>query len=72
MTKLLEEALRRIDRLPADQQDAVAQIVLDELDSEDRWNSKFAASQGILSRLAGEALAEHRRGETHPFSIDEK
>jgi len=61
MAKLLEEALRRLDQLPPDQQNAVAQIVLDELDSEERWSAKFAASKGALSRLAGEALAERRR-----------
>ncbi len=41
MTKLMEEALRRIAELPEGQQDAVASIVLAEIEAEDIWENEF-------------------------------
>jgi hypothetical protein len=64
MTRLLEEAFARASELPADAQDEVARWILGELESERRWSKLFAESENALARLAEEALAEHRRGET--------
>lgn len=64
MTKLLEKAFTKASKLPKQDQDAVAGWLLAELQSEARWRKLFAQSQGALSKLAAEALAEHRRGET--------
>ena len=67
MTKLLENALKRVSALPDDEQDAVASIILEELDDEARWRAAFARSQNALARLADEARAEIARGEVLPF-----
>ena len=64
MTKSLEEAFARASRLPPKEQDALAAWLLKELESEGRWDRLFARSNGALSGLAAEALAEHRGGET--------
>jgi hypothetical protein len=64
MTRLLEEAFARASELPADAQDEVAHWILGELESERRWSKLFGESGDALARLAEEALAEHRRGET--------
>ena len=64
MTRLLEEAFAQASELPADAQDEVARWILGELKSERRWSTLFAESGDALARLAEEALAEHRRGET--------
>jgi hypothetical protein len=64
MTRLLEEAMARVSELPADAQDELARWLLSELESERRWSELFAESGDALGRLAEEALAEHRRGET--------
>ncbi|HSF19201.1 MAG TPA: hypothetical protein VLK65_26980 [Vicinamibacteria bacterium] len=64
MTRLLEEAFARASELPADAQDEVARWILGELESERRWSKLFGESEDALARLAEEALAEHRRGET--------
>lgn len=48
MTKLLE--------------DAIAQIVLDEIDSERRWEELFAKSPEKLRTLADRAWTEHEAG----------
>ncbi len=58
MTKLLENALKRVSALPDDEQDAVASIILEELDDEARWRATFARSQDALARLADAARAE--------------
>jgi len=67
MTKLLEKALEKISSLPQEEQDAIASQILAELEDEAAWAKRFAAQRGKLRRLADEALAEHRQGETRPL-----
>ena len=67
MTKLLERAMEQVSKLPADDQDAVAAIVLEELASEQRWSESFAKSQDALAKLAEQALAEYDAGRTKPL-----
>jgi hypothetical protein len=67
MTKLLEKALEKVSTLPQDEQDAIASQILGELEDEAAWATRFARQKGKLRRLADEALAEHRRGETRPL-----
>ena len=64
MTRLLEEVFARVSELPADAQDELARWLLSELESERRWSKLFDESEDALARLAEEALAEHKRGET--------
>ncbi len=70
MTKLLEKAFAEAAKLPAEDQDVLAQAVLAELASERRWDELFAASPDVLSELAEEALAEHRAGRTKLLDPD--
>ena len=67
MTRLLHEAIDRVRELPAMEQDAIAQIVLDELESERRWDELFAKSPEKLAKLADEAWAEHQQGSSQPL-----
>ena len=67
MTKLLEKAFEKVSSLPQDEQDAIAAQILAELEDEAAWGKRFASGKGTLRRLADEALAEHRRGETRPL-----
>ena len=67
MIDLLEKALREINKLPPSEQDAVAAILLQELAAEQRWSDSFAKSGEALEKLAQEALAEHRAGQTKPM-----
>ncbi|MBM4362773.1 MAG: hypothetical protein FJ104_08835 [Deltaproteobacteria bacterium] len=67
MTKRLEEAFAAASRLPDDQQDSVAEAILQELADESRWTQSFATSQDLLGRMADDALAEHRAGRTKPW-----
>ncbi len=62
MTKLLEQAFAEASKLPPPEQDAIADWLLKELESENRWAKSFAKSQETLSTLAAEGLSEHRDG----------
>lgn len=64
MTKLLEQAFAEAKKLPEDEQDALANFLLEELASERRWTRAFSDSQDVLSQLADEALAEYHAGKT--------
>lgn len=64
MTGLLEQALRRIEALSADEQDAIASQIIETLDDEKAWADRFASIPSSLRDVAREAGEEHRRGET--------
>ncbi|MBU4293996.1 MAG: hypothetical protein KJ770_08110 [Actinobacteria bacterium] len=70
MTKLLERAFKEASRLPEVEQNALAKWVLEELESEGRWEKTFAGSEDSLNRLADEALAAHKNGKTKPLGIE--
>ncbi|HLY26432.1 MAG TPA: hypothetical protein VKQ72_08845 [Aggregatilineales bacterium] len=70
MSDLMEEVISEIHKLPEEDQDALAQWIRYELESEQRWKEAFAASEDILGQMADEALAEHRAGKTLPLDPD--
>ena len=64
MTELLEQAIARLKTLPPSEQDAIAAMILEELEDEMRWDKAFKRSQDALASLAAEAMAEYRAGKT--------
>jgi hypothetical protein len=64
MTELLERAIAQLKTLSAAEQDAIAAMILAEIEDERRWDEAFAHSPNILEKLATEAMAEHRAGKT--------
>ncbi len=70
MTKLLQKAFERLAKLPEDEQDAYAAILLEEIDSDDRWLKTLGQSQDVLESLADEALKELKDGKTTPLDFD--
>jgi hypothetical protein len=44
MTELLQQAIAQIQKLPPDQQDAIASRFLAELQDEQKWEARFAAT----------------------------
>jgi hypothetical protein len=67
MTKLLEKAFAEAAKLPEREQEALGALMLEEIESERRWNESFAKSQAMLAAMADEALKEFRDGKTRPF-----
>ena len=70
MTELLEQAFAQASKLSPQEQDLIADWLLKELESENRWDILFARSQDALSKLSSEALAEHRQGNTQELDPD--
>ena len=69
MTTLLEKAIDRVSGLPAKKQNVLAHLLLDEIDAESQWDKSFKSSQRELAELAGNALAEHRKGKTRAMDL---
>jgi hypothetical protein len=59
MTEALAAAVASASRLPAEEQDVLAALLMAEMDSEERWNTLFSKSQGVLADLAKRALGQH-------------
>jgi hypothetical protein len=64
MTELLEQAIARLKNLPSDEQNAIAAMILEELEDDQRWDESFARSSDLLANLAAETMAEYRAGKT--------
>jgi len=57
MTGLLQEALRRVESLSPEEQDAIAAQIIETLDDEQAWARSFRENPTVLRSQAREALA---------------
>ena len=64
MTRMLEKAFEAASKLPVLEQNVLARVVLDEIESEQKWDSLFAESEDVLAHLAAEALRDEEQGKT--------
>ncbi|MGA2582077.1 MAG: hypothetical protein ABSG31_02275 [Tepidisphaeraceae bacterium] len=62
MTRLLEQAMSKLIQLSETEQDSIARLVLEEIESERRWDELFAKSPEKLMKVADKAWAEHEAG----------
>jgi hypothetical protein len=67
MTRALESVFSQLSSLPVDEQDRIAGWLRSELESEQGWSQRFAASEAALNALADEALADALAGRTTPI-----
>jgi hypothetical protein len=67
MTRLVEKAFEEASNLPEEDQDTPADMLLNDLASEERGTEAFAKSQNELSLLAKEALTEFKQGKTNQY-----
>lgn len=58
MTKLLEQAVNKVKTLSENEQNAIAALILEEIEDDFRWDKSFASSQDTLAVLAEEATEE--------------
>lgn len=70
MTKLLEQAIAELSKLPVTEQDAIAAWLLEELASERDWEKLYAESHDELARMADEALVQQRSGRVQELDPD--
>ena len=73
MNQLLQEAFDRASKLSESEQDRIARVLLEEMESDRRWDELFATpeSEAFLERMADEAIAEHRAGTIRPLSVED-
>ena len=65
MTELLQQAITQIQQLPPDQQDAIATRFLAELQDEQKWETRFAATtDDQWDQMAAMVRQEIAAGET--------
>lgn len=70
MTELLQQVISEIQKLPADQQDAIASRLMTELKDEQRWTQQFKSTTNEQwNRLADMVRQEIESGDT--FLLDE-
>ena len=71
MTPLLRQAFEKAAQTPDAEQDRLAQLMLAQLDSEQRWDQLFARpeSEDLLAGLAKQALDEHHAARTKHLDI---
>jgi hypothetical protein len=68
MTTLLQRAVAEAQKLPAEDQDAIASRLLAEVEDERQWANHFAATTGDQwDRLVVEVRRDVAAGGTHPL-----
>ena len=71
MTRLLQHAIAELQKLSETEQDAIAALILAELEDEERWDTAFANSQEQLTRLAKRVRDDIRAGRVQDTGMDE-
>ena len=71
MSQLLEQAITEARKLDVAGQDALAAMILEEIEDDRRWERAFAASPGKLARLAARADEQVRAGQCRAAGFDE-
>ena len=71
MTPLLKKVLSEVYKLPPEEQDAIAAVILEELKNERQWQEAFAESQDKLAQLARKVRADIKAGRIKNMGIDE-
>jgi hypothetical protein len=77
MVTKLAEAIARIQELDVESQEMWGAWILEEIESERKWDELFARSQDLLEEMADRALVEERAGLTEElteadFALDEE
>ena len=60
MTRLLEDALRKVSKLSEDEQDGIASQILETLEDEEAWGKMLRKNPAKLRQLAEKARGEDR------------
>ena len=71
MTPLLKKVLDEVYKLGPEEQDAIAAVILEELEDERQWQAAFAESQDKLAQLARKVRTDLKAGRIKNMGIDE-
>jgi hypothetical protein len=70
MTEMLDRAVSKLAALPPQEQDRIAQWLLQELPDDEIWDTQFSENQDALSKLAIEARQERAAGNATELDPD--
>ena len=71
MSQLLDHAVAEARKLPDAEQDAIAALILQEMEDERRWDEALASSPGKLAALVARAEEQVRAGRCRAVGFDE-
>jgi hypothetical protein len=71
MSPLLDRAVEEARKLPDTEQDAIAALILEEIEDERRWEEALARSPAKLAALAERADEQVRAGRCRAVGFDE-
>jgi len=71
MTTLLSQVFDKAAKLPEAVQEQIALQLLEDMDSELKWEQTFANSQEQLAKLADKALEDFKAGRVKKMGFDE-
>jgi hypothetical protein len=71
MTTSLKQAFTKASTLPETAQEQLAAQILEDVESELKWDPTLAGSQDLLEKLAAQALRAHQQGKTTSKGFDE-
>jgi hypothetical protein len=72
MTQSMEQAIERASQLGEEEQDAIAAIILREIESACQWDQLFARPESaeLLARMADDAMSEFKAGKTRKLDLE--
>jgi hypothetical protein len=70
MSQLLEKAVAVARRLPEAEQDAIAALILEEIEAEQKWEEALDHSPDTLTALAARAEEQARAGHCRAGGFD--
>ena len=73
MNRQREDAFEDAAKLPEVEQDRIARLLLEEMESDRKWDELFATpeSEAFLERMVEQTQAEHNAGLTKPLSLED-
>lgn len=71
MSILLEQAVAKVRALSEAEQDAIAAVILAEIEDDERWNVSFAKAPEKLAALVARAEQQVQAGECLEAGLDE-
>ncbi|MFP4487520.1 MAG: hypothetical protein ACLFOC_11215 [Campylobacterales bacterium] len=67
MTATMQQVFDKASALSEIEQNQLARIFLEEIESEQKWETLFASSESMLEKMANEAISEYKNRETKPL-----
>jgi hypothetical protein len=71
MSQMLDHAVAEARKLPDAEQDAIAALILEEIEDDQRWEEALARSPEKLAALAARAEEQVRAGRCRAVGFDE-